>query len=114
MRVTVDTSGLDRLLSRLGDVKKAGSKAMADGAAKDSQRIVPVDTGRLKSSMKVETRGDKSTVTYGGNRAEYAPIVHNRPGFAKSGQSQFLRTPLMNARKRLRDAARAVEQTLRD
>lgn len=39
----------------------------------DSQQLVPVDTGRLKASGRVEARGDEVAIVYD---APYAAVIH--------------------------------------
>ena len=92
VRVSFDRRKLSRLT---GAVAAAAINASVEAVAKESQRLVPVDTGALKKSMKV-TRADgrnppekqRGQVRYGGvsrktrnnpdGRVRYAAAVHVR------------------------------------
>lgn len=107
-KVTVDTSGFDDLLSKLQGAKGEAADAMIEGALADSQLLVPTDTGELKRSKKKEVRSDGSVAAL--YTADHAAVIHNKPGLnLRNGQWQFLRQPLMNAKRRLADAAAVFE-----
>ena len=115
----LDTSGLVRGLVRFEARAEKGADdaalAMAEGAARESQELVPVHTGELKRSMAVKRDGDgQATVSYGssGVSRAYAAIVHNLRyvRLRSGGYSQFLRRPLMEVRKRLRNAAKVYRE----
>ena len=68
---------------------KAGVKPIFD----ESQRLVPVDTGKLKASGFVNARmtqkGAKVDIGYGkGNRPDYAMMVHERLESAHASPTQ--------------------------
>ena len=111
---TIDVS---RVLDALKRAERAAVKAMAEGVYDDSQEIVPVDTGRLKASggSTVRTKSGRveGVAFYGGPDAPHAASVHDGRVRLKSGQSQFLRAPLMNHRRRLAEAAAAYRKALK-
>jgi hypothetical protein len=90
MNVSVELKGMDKLISALQREKKLApilEKAVyteANTVLNESKKIVPVDTGNLRASGKVEnpktTSGNTLVeVTYGGAAAPYALIVHEVP-----------------------------------
>ena len=58
------------------------TKAINDSAQEihnESQRVVPVDTGNLRGSARIEPATkdvQRATISYGGTAAEYALAVH--------------------------------------
>lgn len=107
MRVSMTLRGLDQI-AKIADrasltVRPALAKAVfaeANSVLNESKKIVPVDTGALKSSGRVEppqiTGGGVSVqITYGGAAAPYALIVHEDPDARhKSGKSyKYLEIP---------------------
>lgn len=105
-------SNLPAALALVEEAKAAGATAMVSGAGTDSKELVPVDTGALLGSKKIIQNEDGSAkVTYGGPGAEHAVVVHNKPGVNyRRGQWQFLRQPLMDKKRRLDDASKAVKE----
>jgi hypothetical protein len=79
-------------------------RAEAQTIMNESKKIVPVDTGALKTSGRVENpiiTSDEITVTigYGGPSAPYAEIVHEDPN-AQHGPGKtfkYLEIPVMAA-----------------
>jgi hypothetical protein len=122
MKVSVDLEGSKNLLTifeRAGndpEAKKALSQAMYGFATKvlnESKKIIPVDTGVLRNSGRVEAPTISNgvievAITYGGTGAKYAAVVHEdmtmdhspskltavtkRP---RRGQAKFLEIPVM-------------------
>lgn len=107
--ISVKINGLDKLtntLTRFGDnASKVLSETMLEEAhaiMANSQLIVPVDTGALRSSGAVKDpviEGKKITVTmfYGGPSAPYALFVHEIGAYkhAPPTQYKFLEVPTM-------------------
>jgi hypothetical protein len=68
----------------------------------ESQRVVPVDTGNLRSSARMTAaKRDAPTarITYGGTAAEYALAVHE----LHRSRSKYLEAPARAAAGRLKD-----------
>ena len=109
--VTVDTSALDRIIARLEEAD--APMAMARAVYDESRTQVPVDTGALKRSGRIEERADGAVaVVYGGPNARYAASVHEIPGRRyRRGKWQYLRDPAMD-RKVGRAAAEAVKEAI--
>lgn len=104
-------SRLDRLIEELPEAEKKASRAMAEGAGRESQEIVPYETGRLARSMRIEERGDgRAAVVYG---EKYAASVHENNFNYGRGRWQYLREPLVRAQARLEEAARSLKEAFR-
>ena len=107
--VRVDLSGLDRLIRNVEDLEAEVTEAMAEEIKRGADAAVPVDTGALKRSGRIEDRkgGKAHAVVYGTDHVRYALAVH----FGRGRGREFLRRPAMD-RKRLEkvavDAARKV------
>ncbi|MDE2974564.1 MAG: HK97 gp10 family phage protein [Gemmatimonadota bacterium] len=109
IEVKANLSGLARLAERMPSILDAAANAMAAEIYRKADKEVPVVTGELKKSGRVENskagKGE-AKVVYGGEDAPYAVAVHDRP---KGRGHQFLRKAAMERRKLLlaaRDAAR--------
>ena len=104
----------DAALRELEQLAEDAAMAMAQGTYRESQEQVPVDTGRLKRSGRVERQQDGSVaIIYGGPGARHAAPVHNQPGVRyRRGKSMYLRDPLMAGKKRLEDAANVYREKL--
>jgi hypothetical protein len=112
MRVGMTLRGLDELVKiteRAGlNVRPALEKAVfaeANAVLNESKKIVPVDTGALKSSGRVErpvvnAAGVTVEVSYGGAAAPYALYVHEDPtaSHAPGKSFKFLEIPAMARR----------------
>ena len=73
--------------------------AMAQSALDTSNRYVPVDTGRLQGSGRIERRPNGLAVVYGGPAAPYALAVHERRGIRyRRGRRRYLASALMTGR----------------
>jgi len=113
MRVLLALSGIRAVTAYLGS-KEERVRTNVSGAINEvaqevfgeSQRVVPVDTGNLRSSGRISpSTPDALTaeLAYGGTAAAYALAVHE----AHKTQSKYLETPARNAAPRLKVA---VEQ----
>lgn len=116
--------GLDRLQRKLGEAPGialaaagAGLYQAAQPPFRESQRIVPVDTGTLKSSGDVslpQMIGSNTVqviIGYGGAAKEYAEIVHERMDayHAAPTQAKYLQAPVLAAMPQIElDVALAV------
>ena len=117
---------------KLKAIRKKLPKALAElnrdnarAILKASQPLVPVDTGSLKDSGRVEKgNGTAAKLVYGGggfkNRRtgrviDYAGYVHNRTDVKHTrGQAQFVGQPLRTERlKRRKATAKAVSKLLK-
>ena len=111
--VKLDTSGFDRLIEQLEAATEEAAVAMAEDAFEESQRLVPVDTGELKQSGRVEARGDEAAVVYGGPQAPHAAVVELKPGVKyRRGQSGYVRSSVMRKRPMLEAAAKPFKKLL--
>ena len=100
------------------------AQAMAKVIYAGSQAEVPVDTGRLKESIKLEVRKDSVAVIYGGPGVRYAAAVHEgvrgtgvkgasvKVGHYKRGKSHYLRDPMLEASKLLKAGAEAMRKSM--
>lgn len=107
--ISVKINGLDKLKKTLAQFgsdapKVLGATLLEEGHSimANSQLIVPVDTGALRSSGAVKDpviEGNKITVTmfYGGPAAPYALFVHEIGAYkhAPPTQYKFLEVPTM-------------------
>jgi hypothetical protein len=86
-RVQIDITGVERVQRAIGKASTRLAPKVADGLRqcaevilRKSRQYVPVDTGELKKSGRVETTGQglgaESKVLYGGPDAPYALYVH--------------------------------------
>jgi molybdopterin-guanine dinucleotide biosynthesis protein len=83
---------LDNIDRQLDTVIIESLKEMGQELLKMSNKIVPVDTGALKKSGKIEVVGAEVTVGY---YEEYAAIIHEKLSLhLKNGQSKYLEDPL--------------------
>lgn len=95
------------VLSRLENAEQALGRALYEEANRifnESQLLVPVDTGTLRSSGQVTLpeqgpRGVSVTIGYGGAAAPYAIYVHERLDLnhPNGGQAKYLEEPVMAA-----------------
>lgn len=108
MRLGVKMHGLSQLqkiAARGAAAQKPLLQAVymeAQDVLRESKRIVPVDTGALKNSGRVEkpsvsARGVSVEITYGGAAAPYALYVHEDPDaqHAAGKTYKFLEIPAM-------------------
>lgn len=102
-----------RLKPQVGDTARGIVNETAELVFTDSQRDVPVDTGNLKASGRIEpAEGSEilARVSYGGTAAEYALAVHE----THASKSKFLEAP---ARERhaqfMQDLRKALGQALK-
>lgn len=67
-----------------------------------SQELVPVLTGALKSSGRVEVGGLLATISYGGSDAPYGAIVHEDLTLTHvNGQAKFLEQAVVEEQEKL-------------
>ena len=90
MKIGVELVGMDKVLDSLKRID-GGERVLAQAMyaeatviLNESKRLVPVDTGNLRASGRVDrpdTAGGKAVVeiSYGGAAAPYALIVHEVP-----------------------------------
>ena len=107
----LDISGIEGLQQQIATmptrVLEAASKALYEEATRimaASQPLVPVDTGMLRSTGRVETENTPGadavvTLSYGGNGlAPYAIYVHERLDLNHPvGSAKFLQIPFFEA-----------------
>ena len=109
-----NVSGVKEIKASIKVLKKAGGKGIERGLKRaglflqrESQKIVPIETGTLKGSADTRSkgRGEKTEVTVGYYDTDYAIYVHeNLEARHKPGkQAKFLEEPLRNKRERLRE-----------
>lgn len=104
MKMTVETSALDRVIARAGrDVSGELLRALytvANGVFNQSQDLVPFEEGHLQSSGQVTYKvgGDKAevTISYGGAAALYAYDQHENMTYrhAEGRQAHYLSDPM--------------------
>ena len=140
IRVDIDTGAVEHAVR--GGLDDAAA-AMARVIYSLSQAQVPVDTGRLSRSGRVEwneggttrsTQGaplqrrpeGEAAVVYGGKGVAYAAAVHDgvrgtgrkgqsvKVGSYRQGKSQYLRDPAMRARELRETGAGALRKALND
>ena len=116
------TPKLQAIRKRLPAAIEALNRGNARAILSDSQPLVPVDTGALKRSGRVEPAREGETViksktrrsadprgsasqkggsvlVYGGGKIDYAGVVHYRTDVRhKVGQAQFVGQPLRTER----------------
>ena len=101
-----------RLPTAIADLNRGNARAIL-GA---SQPLVPVDTGALKRSGRVEPAPQGASVlVYGGGPIDYAGFVHYRLDVRhKVGQAQYVGQPLRTERLARKQAtARAMRKWLK-
>ena len=110
-----------RLPDALADLNRGNARAILEV----SQPLVPVDTGALKRSGRVEKgKGTEAVLVYGGggftnprtNRViDYAGVVHYRKGVKHPvGQDQYVGQPLRTERlARNKATARSMQRWLK-
>ena len=113
---TVRVEGIDRTKGKLEKLAKENKQKLRDGMwtagrflLRESQKLVPVDTGALKASGKVLVRNNSDDapeyiVTYGNGEVSYAVYQHeNLDYFHETGQAKFLEQPAREYRKTMID-----------
>ena len=103
--VKVDMAGGEELERQLKAAMDEAATDMAREIKSQADQDVPVDTGTLKRSGKVhESKRGKAeaSVSYGGQRAPYAPVVH------EVGDRKWLRDAAMRAKQLLGRASVAL------
>jgi hypothetical protein len=114
--VLITWTGLDSFIARLAGaavaVPVAAKAAAVEGAhdiLKDSQAEVPVDSGALKASGRVEVTSDGAEVVYGGPGAPYAAVVHE----VNPEHKKFLERPALEHERDVEaTVAAAVQKAL--
>ena len=112
MRLSVVVKGLAAVTSafqsREGNISAEIATALNQVGQEvfaESQRRVPVDTGNLRSSARIDaakTDTPKVTISYGGTAAGYALVVHETHG----SRSKYLESPAREAAERLNQAVK--------
>ena len=111
----------DQLIDKLDSFERAmgnrAESAMQEATLRiqaDAQRKVPVDTGRLRSSIGQEVRSGRGSVTgIVGSNVEYAPFIEL--GTSRMGAQPYLRPALEENRRTIRRLVKqAVRQAVRD
>jgi hypothetical protein len=109
MRLGVKMHGLNQLSRMYARVGTGGQRALtqavfmeANDVLNESKKIVPVDTGNLKGSGRVEPpvvsgSGVSVEVTYGGAAAPYALYVHEdlNASHAPGKSAKYLEIPAL-------------------
>lgn len=112
MNIDMKIEGMDQLQAILQKATEGQRTIFADAMRAEAQRImneskkiVPVDTGALKTSGRVETPTVTATeievvIGYGGPAAPYAEIVHEDPDaqHAPGKTFKYLEIPVMAAK----------------
>lgn len=71
-------------------------KELAEAIAERARELVPVDTGALRNSIRVEERDNGYAVVAGGPEAPYAIYVHERLDLHHEvGQAKFIEVAAM-------------------
>ena len=110
------TTKLRAVRTRLPDAIKDLNRGNARAILELSQPLVPVDTGALKRSGRVEpAKNGASVLVYGGGPINYAGYVHYiLTNKHKVGQAQYVGQPLRTERpKRVKATARAFRKWLK-
>ena len=116
MPLKIDVSsflkGTNRALKQVDSAAVRAVDATADSIIKEAKRIVPVDTGKLKRSLKQETKrkasGAESVL---GSDEDYALLVHEDLNLRHpNGQAKFLERPLIRSGDQL---ARELQKEFR-
>ena len=101
-----------RLPQAIADLNRGNARAILEA----SQPLVPVDTGALKRSGRVEPAPKGASVlVYGGGQIDYAGVVHYRLDVKhKVGQAQYVGQPLRTERPARKQAiVRAMRKWLK-
>ena len=109
------TPKLAAVRKRLPDAIKDLNRGNALAILAASQPLVPVDTGALKRSGRVEDAPKGAAVlVYGGGKIDYAGYVHYRLNVNHPvGQAQYVGQPLRTERpERKKATARAMRKWL--
>lgn len=122
-RMSVQMKGAERLLKLCQQADDAGMMQelrwsvtdVVNEVAAESQGLVPVDTGALKASMRVD-RPEVSrsvvavSISYGGPAAPYAEFVHENMNarHPRGGQAKFLETPVKRWQPKFVKAVKAT------
>lgn len=113
-----DLAAASDLTRRLG----AATYKRGESIMTASRRLVPVDTGALRSTgtvslPKITARGGvEVTLSYGGPAAPYARLVHeDLEAYHPSGQAKYLEIPFLAERDGyLRDLVVATRELIRE
>lgn len=118
IHVEVDLKGVKNLEQKGEQVKSALLQVIQEYAQRifaESQTLVPVATGALRSSGVIATARDTYTqevvgtsITYGGDGVDYAVVVHEDLSFQHSAptQAKYLEVPMLRNAKPLAEAVR--------
>ena len=110
------TPTLRAVRARLPQAIEALNRGNARAILSASQPLVPVDTGALKRSGRVEpAKKGASELVYGGGKVNYAGYVHYRlDTHHPVGQAQFVGQPLRTERgTRAQATYRAMQKWLK-
>ena len=88
-------AALTKFKTKLPDILQEGMTALAELIIKEAQRIVPVDTGRLKDSIKIMSAS--ATEVKGGTDVEYAGFVEF--GTSRQRSQPYMRPAIDKAKK---------------
>lgn len=88
-------SSLTKLGTKLPSILQEGLTAIAELIIKESQRIVPVDTGRLRDSIKIFSAS--AAEVKGGTEVEYAGFVEF--GTSRQRSQPYMRPAIDKAKK---------------
>ena len=115
IEVSVNLDGLDRLIRDLDSKGKSEiTQAMADAVLIEAVKIVPLKTGALKKSGRVEKGvGSAHKVVFGGDGAEHALALHEGRAQPTSGTKRWLRTAAMTKRPIIAAAAKALKKIIK-
>lgn len=116
--VTVRVTGRDRILDRMRQVFQRSVSAGDDAARETAeavkiraQQLVPIDTGRLHDSIRVNRQGPRMYVVGPGDEVEYAGYVEY--GTSVSPAQPYMRPALAFAQRHLpRQVASRVQAVL--
>ena len=110
------TTKLRSIRARLPNAIKDLNRGNAQAILGVSQPLVPVDTGALKRSGRVEEEPNGAAVLiYGDGEIDYAGIVHYKLGVNHPvGQAQYVGQPLRTERQaRNKATARSFQKWLK-
>jgi len=110
------TDAKNRLQRFVSDAQKVAMhvpRSLAEDILDASQLLVPVETGALRASGRVEETEDGAEVIYGNDMVNYALYVHEdlQARHPRGGQAKYLEQPALEI---MRDAYRTVEDAVDD
>jgi hypothetical protein len=103
MGVSIERSGDGGIWARFREMEAIAEKA-AGIVAEECREECPVDSGKLKESIRVEELPEGPAVAIGGDEIDYAPYVLY--GTSRQAPNNFVARALVKASRRIREAIR--------